>query len=123
VAAGATGLIAPAGRQRDLRQTAAHVRREIGQHQLVKEMIGGHGVGYQASRLMWAPFRMAQESGGAQHRETGWEMDGDRRLGARGGRRRADSRRNGYSDDTLSAVSIATARARSSTKAQARFTS
>ena len=72
VAAGATGLIRAC---RDASVSYAKQRRtfgvEIGQHQLVKEMIAGMESDYQASRLMWLRSGWLKNQGARNTRETG----------------------------------------------------
>ena len=95
VAAGATGLIRAC---RDASVKYALERRtfgvEIGQHQLVKEMIAQMESDYQASRLLWLRAGWLKNQGRRNTRETGpREMVLDGGVRARGRRRRADSRR------------------------------
>ena len=95
VAAGATGLIRAC---RDASVKYAQERKtfgvEIGQHQLVKEMIAQMESDYQAARLLWLRSGLAEERRPAQHaRDRPGEVVRDRRVGARGRRRRADPRR------------------------------
>ena len=95
VAAGATGLIRAC---RDASVAYAKERKtfgvEIGSHQLVKEMIAQMESDYQASRLLWHARRLAEERRPPQHAgDRPGEMVCDRRVGARGRRRGADSRR------------------------------
>ena len=72
VAAGATGLIRAC---RDASAKYARERRtfgvEIGQHQLVKEMIAQMESDYQASRLLWLRSAWLKNSGRRNTRETG----------------------------------------------------
>jgi glutaryl-CoA dehydrogenase (non-decarboxylating) len=72
VAAGATGLIRAC---RDASVTYARERRtfgaEIGQHQLVKEMIARMESDYQASRLLWMRAGWLKNAGRRNTRETG----------------------------------------------------
>jgi glutaryl-CoA dehydrogenase (non-decarboxylating) len=72
VAAGATGLIRAC---RDASVTYALDRRtfgvEIGQHQLVKEMIAQMESDYQASRLLWMRAGWLKNQGRRNTRETG----------------------------------------------------
>jgi len=72
VAAGATGLIRAC---RDASAAYAKERRtfgvEIGQHQLVKEMIAQMESDYQASRLLWLRAGFLKNSGRRNTRETG----------------------------------------------------
>ncbi len=72
VAAGATGLIRAC---RDASARYARERRtfgvEIGQHQLVKEMIAGMESDYQASRLLWMRAGWLKNEGKRNTRETG----------------------------------------------------
>ena len=72
VAAGATGLIRAC---RDASVKYAKERRtfgvEIGQHQLVKEMIAGMESDYQASRLLWLRAGWLKNEGKRNTRETG----------------------------------------------------
>ena len=72
VAAGATGLIRAC---RDASTTYASERRafgvEIGQHQLVKEMIAQMESDYQASRLFWLRSGWLKNVGRRNTRETG----------------------------------------------------
>ena len=72
VAAGATGLIRAC---RDASVTYAKERRtfgvEIGQHQLVKEMIAQMESDYQAARLLWLRAGWLKNSGHRNTRETG----------------------------------------------------
>jgi glutaryl-CoA dehydrogenase (non-decarboxylating) len=72
VAAGATGLIRAC---RDASTTYARERRtfgvEIGQHQLVKEMIAQMESDYQASRLLWLRAGWLKDRGRRNTRETG----------------------------------------------------
>jgi glutaryl-CoA dehydrogenase (non-decarboxylating) len=72
VAAGATGLIRAC---RDASVVYAKERRtggvEIGQHQLVKEMIAGMESDYQASRLLWMRAGWLKNRGVRNTRETG----------------------------------------------------
>src|SRR6516164_4221142 len=72
VAAGATGLIRAC---RDASVAYAKERRtggvEIGQHQLVKEMIAGMESDYQASRLLWMRAGWLKNGGVRNTRETG----------------------------------------------------
>jgi glutaryl-CoA dehydrogenase (non-decarboxylating) len=72
VAAGATGLIRAC---RDASAKYARERRtfgvEIGQHQLVKEMIAGMESDYQASRLLWLRAGWLKNEGKRNTRETG----------------------------------------------------
>src|SRR3954464_3462399 len=72
VAAGATGLIRAC---RDASVTYARQRRtfgvEIGQHQLVKEMIAQMESDYQASRLLWLRAGWLKNEGRRNTRETG----------------------------------------------------
>ena len=72
VAAGATGLIKAC---RDASATYARERRtfgvEIGQHQLVKEMIAQMESDYQASRLLWLRSSWLKNLGRRNTRETG----------------------------------------------------
>ena len=126
VAAGATGLIRAC---RDASVKYAKERKtfgvEIGQHQLVKEMIAQMESDYQAARLLWLRSGWLKNHGTAQHAgDRPGEVVRDRRVRARGRRRGADSRRQRL----LGRVSgrpllSATARARSSTKARAKSTS
>ena len=72
VAAGATGLIRAC---RDASVRYARARRtfgvEIGQHQLVKEMIAQMESDYQASRLLWLRSAWLKNEGQRNTRETG----------------------------------------------------
>jgi glutaryl-CoA dehydrogenase (non-decarboxylating) len=72
VAAGATGLIRAC---RDASASYAKQRKtfgvEIGQHQLVKEMIAGMESDYQASRLLWLRAGWLKNEGKRNTRETG----------------------------------------------------
>ena len=72
VAAGATGLIRAC---RDASVTYAKERHtfgvEIGQHQLVKEMIAQMESDYQAARLLWLRAGWLKNSGHRNTRETG----------------------------------------------------
>jgi glutaryl-CoA dehydrogenase (non-decarboxylating) len=72
VAAGATGLIRAC---RDASTTYAKHRRafgvEIGQHQLVKAMIGQMESDYQAARLLWLRAGWLKDVGQRNTRETG----------------------------------------------------
>jgi glutaryl-CoA dehydrogenase (non-decarboxylating) len=72
VAAGATGLIRAC---RDASVAYAKERRtfgvEIGQHQLVKEMIAQMESDYQAARLLWLRAGWLKNSGHRNTRETG----------------------------------------------------
>src|SRR5918995_6314374 len=72
VAAGATGLIRAC---RDASANYAKQRKtfgvEIGQHQLVKEMIAGMESDYQASRLLWLRAGWLKNEGRRNTRETG----------------------------------------------------
>src|SRR5215831_19259245 len=72
VAAGATGLIRAC---RDASAAYARERRtfgtEIGQHQLVKEMIARMESDYQASRLLWLRAASLKNRGVRNTRETG----------------------------------------------------
>jgi glutaryl-CoA dehydrogenase (non-decarboxylating) len=72
VAAGATGLIRAC---RDASVTYAKQRRtfgvEIGQHQLVKEMIAQMESDYQAARLLWLRAGWLKNGGHRNTRETG----------------------------------------------------
>jgi glutaryl-CoA dehydrogenase (non-decarboxylating) len=72
VAAGATGLIRAC---RDASSRYAHDRRtfgvEIGQHQLVKEMIAQMESDYQAARLLWLRSAWLKNVGQRNTRETG----------------------------------------------------
>jgi glutaryl-CoA dehydrogenase (non-decarboxylating) len=72
VAAGATGLIRAC---RDASAAYAKERRtfgvEIGQHQLVKEMIAQMESDYQAARLLWLRAGWLKNSGRRNTRETG----------------------------------------------------
>jgi glutaryl-CoA dehydrogenase (non-decarboxylating) len=72
VAAGATGLIRAC---RDASVTYARDRQafgvEIGQHQLVKEMIAQMESDYQASRLLWLRSGFLKNAGRRNTRETG----------------------------------------------------
>lgn len=72
VAAGATGLIKAC---RDASATYARERQtfgvEIGQHQLVKEMIAQMESDYQASRLLWLRSSWLKNLGRRNTRETG----------------------------------------------------
>ena len=72
VAAGATGLIRAC---RDASVTYARQRKtfgvEIGQHQLVKEMIAQMESDYQAARLLWLRAAWLKNSGRRNTRETG----------------------------------------------------
>ena len=72
VAAGATGLIRAC---RDASVTYAKERRtfgvEIGQHQLVKEMIAQMESDYQAARLLWLRAGWLKNGGHRNTRETG----------------------------------------------------
>src|SRR5437588_3011146 len=72
VAAGATGLIRAC---RDASVKYAKERKtfgvEIGQHQLVKEMIAGMESDYQASRLLWLRAGWLKNEGRRNTRETG----------------------------------------------------
>jgi glutaryl-CoA dehydrogenase (non-decarboxylating) len=72
VAAGATGLIRAC---RDASVSYARERKtfgvEIGQHQLVKEMIAQMESDYQAARLLWLRAGWLKNSGGRNTRETG----------------------------------------------------
>jgi glutaryl-CoA dehydrogenase (non-decarboxylating) len=72
VAAGATGLIRAC---RDASAAYAHDRKafgvEIGQHQLVKEMIAQMESDYQASRLLWLRAAWLKNMGRRNTRETG----------------------------------------------------
>ena len=95
VAAGATGLIRAC---RDASVKYAKERKtfgvEIGQHQLVKEMIAQMESDYQSARLLWLRAGWLKNQGQRNTRETGpGQMVRDRGVGARRRRRRADSRR------------------------------
>ena len=72
MAAGATGLIRAC---RDASVKYAKERKtfgvEIGQHQLVKEMIAGMESDYQASRLLWMRAGWLKNEGKRNTRETG----------------------------------------------------
>jgi glutaryl-CoA dehydrogenase (non-decarboxylating) len=72
VAAGATGLIKAC---RDASVKYAHERKtfgvEIGQHQLVKEMIAQMESDYQAARLLWLRSGWLKNNGMRNTRETG----------------------------------------------------
>jgi glutaryl-CoA dehydrogenase (non-decarboxylating) len=72
VAAGATGLIKAC---RDASVKYAHERKtfgvEIGQHQLVKEMIAQMESDYQAARLLWLRAGWLKNNGMRNTRETG----------------------------------------------------
>jgi glutaryl-CoA dehydrogenase (non-decarboxylating) len=72
VAAGATGLIRAC---RDASTKYAHDRKtfgvEIGEHQLVKEMIAQMESDYQASRLLWLRAGWLKNEGRRNTRETG----------------------------------------------------
>src|SRR5216683_2371389 len=72
VAAGATGLIRAC---RDASVKYAHERKtfgvEIGQHQLVKEMIAQMESDYQAARLLWLRSGWLKNTGRRNTRETG----------------------------------------------------
>src|SRR3954453_12994298 len=72
VAAGATGLIRAC---RDASAKYAKERKtfgvEIGQHQLVKEMIAGMESDYQAARLLWMRAGWMKNHGQRNTRETG----------------------------------------------------
>jgi glutaryl-CoA dehydrogenase (non-decarboxylating) len=72
VAAGATGLIRAC---RDAAAKYAKERKtfgvEIGQHQLVKEMIAGMESNYQAARLLWLRSGWLKNNGRRNTRETG----------------------------------------------------
>ena len=72
VAAGATGLIRAC---RDASSRYAHDRKtfgvEIGQHQLVKEMIAQMESDYQAARLLWLRAAWLKNVGQRNTRETG----------------------------------------------------
>ena len=72
VAAGATGLIRAC---RDASAKYARQRKtfgvEIGEHQLVKEMIAGMESDYQASRLLWLRAGWLKNEGKRNTRETG----------------------------------------------------
>src|SRR3979409_559420 len=72
VAAGATGLIRAC---RDASVSYAKQRKtfgvEIGEHQLVKEMIAGMESDYQASRLLWMRAGWLKNLGRRNTRETG----------------------------------------------------
>jgi glutaryl-CoA dehydrogenase (non-decarboxylating) len=72
VAAGATGLIRAC---RDASTSYARERRtfgvEIGQHQLVKEMIAQMESDYQAARLLWLRAGWLKDRGRRNTRETG----------------------------------------------------
>lgn len=72
VAAGATGLIRAC---RDASAKYARARKtfgvEIGEHQLVKEMIAGMESDYQASRLLWLRAGWLKNEGKRNTRETG----------------------------------------------------
>ncbi len=72
VAAGATGLIRAC---RDASATYARERQafgvEIGQHQLVKEMIAQMESDYQAARLLWLRSAWLKNEGQRNTRETG----------------------------------------------------
>lgn len=72
VAAGATGLIRAC---RDASVSYAKARKtfgvEIGQHQLVKEMIAGMESDYQAARLLWLRAGWLKNGGVRNTRETG----------------------------------------------------
>jgi glutaryl-CoA dehydrogenase (non-decarboxylating) len=72
VAAGATGLIRAC---RDASSRYAHERKtfgvEIGQHQLVKEMIAQMESDYQAARLLWLRAAWMKNMGQRNTRETG----------------------------------------------------
>ena len=95
VAAGATGLIRAC---RDASVKYAKERHtfgvEIGQHQLVKEMIAQMESDYQAARLLWLRAGLAEEQRPPQHaRDRTREVVRDRRVRACRRRRRADPRR------------------------------
>jgi glutaryl-CoA dehydrogenase (non-decarboxylating) len=72
VAAGATGLIRAC---RDASARYAHERRtfgvEIGEHQLVKEMLAQMESDYQAARLLWLRAAWMKNEGRRNTRETG----------------------------------------------------
>ena len=72
VAAGATGLVRAC---RDASVKYAKERKtfgvEIGQHQLVKEMIAGMESDYQAARLLWLRSGWMKNNGTRNTRETG----------------------------------------------------
>ena len=73
VAAGATGLDSRLPRrQRDLREGQRKAFGvEIGQHQLVKEMIAQMESDYQAARLLWLRAGWLKNTGQRNTRETG----------------------------------------------------
>jgi len=72
VAAGATGLVRAC---RDASVSYAHQRKtfgvEIGEHQLVKEMIAGMESDYQSARLLWLRSGWMKNHGMRSTRETG----------------------------------------------------
>ena len=125
VAAGATGLIRAC---RDASVAYAKERKafgvEIGQHQLVKEMIAQMESDYQAARLLWLRAGWLKNGGAAEHAgNRPGEVVRDRRVGAGGGGCGADSRRQRL----LRRVSGGTVLpqlqgARSFTKAREKFT-
>ena len=95
VAAGATGLIRAC---RDASVKYAKQRKtfgvEIGQHQLVKEMIAQMESDYQASRLLWMRSGFLKNARPPQHaRDRAGEVVLDGRVGARRRRLRAGARR------------------------------
>ena len=95
VAAGATGLIRAC---RDASAKYALERRtfgvEIGQHQLVKEMIAQMESDYQASRLLWLAIGMDEKCGPSQYeRDRAGEVVFDGRIRTRGIGCGADTRR------------------------------
>ena len=124
VAAGATGLIrACRDASVNTRASARRSASRSAQHQLVKEMIAQMESDYQASRLLWMRAGWLKNSGGAIRARPGW------RNGSRPSRRSAPpatpcrfTAPTATRTSIRSAAFIATARARSSTKARARFT-
>src|SRR5471030_1388280 len=94
VAAGATGLVRAC---RDASVKYAKERKtfgvEIGQHQLVKEMIAGMESDYQSARLLWLRSGWMKNHGMRNTRETGLEVVRHRGIGEGRRRRRANPRR------------------------------
>ena len=115
VAAGATGLIRAC---RDASVKYAKERKtfgvEIGQHQLVKEMIAQMESDYQAARLLWLRAGLAEEpAAGATRARPGWPS-GSRpwRPSARPATRCRFTAPTATPTSIRSAASTATARAR-----------
>jgi glutaryl-CoA dehydrogenase (non-decarboxylating) len=99
VAAGATGLIRAC---RDASVTYAKTRKtfgvEIGEHQLVKEMIAQMESDYQASRLLWLRAGWLKNIGRRAPGKRAWQMVFHRGVGA-GGDAVEIHGANGYSDE------------------------